>query len=161
LDLRIKNYGCLKFQGEVWAGGHVLEPTSKSWPVAQKVEGKKKKKFKKNGYSPIGWGVDPRLAGNRGSMPQLVRLYPFFWKKVIYKFYFFGSWGNGPRLLGEWVYSTPIFWSLPLYLEVLILLEFIESGDFTFFQKNNSKFSAHLDLHIYRWDFCFMKKWIH
>jgi hypothetical protein len=30
LDLRIKSYRCLKFQGEVWAGGHVLQPMRKS-----------------------------------------------------------------------------------------------------------------------------------
>jgi hypothetical protein len=30
---------------------------------------------------------------------------------------------------------------------------------FHFFPKEkNPKFRAHMDLHIYRWDFCFMKK---
>jgi hypothetical protein len=29
-DLWIKSYGCLKFQGEVWASGHVLETMRKS-----------------------------------------------------------------------------------------------------------------------------------
>jgi hypothetical protein len=47
-------------------------------------------------------------------------------------------------------------------LEVLILPKFMESGDFTFFQKTFfPKFSPHLDLPIYRWDFCSMKTLIH
>jgi hypothetical protein len=32
------------------------------------------------------------------------------------------------------VYNTPIFWSLPLHLEVLNVPFFMEIGDFTFFQ---------------------------
>jgi hypothetical protein len=47
---------------------HVLEPTSKSWPLAQKVEGMKKKKFKKNGNSPTSPCVNLRPAGDRWSL---------------------------------------------------------------------------------------------
>jgi hypothetical protein len=40
----------------------------------------------------------------------------------------------GQGFLGEWVYSTSIFWSMPLHLEVLNLLFVMEIEDFTFFQ---------------------------
>jgi hypothetical protein len=33
----------------------------------------------------------------------------------------------------------------------------METGDFTFFEKFFPKFRVHLDLHIYCWDFWFMK----
>jgi hypothetical protein len=45
-----------------------------------------------------------------------------------------GSLENGPGLLEERIYINPIFWSLPLHLEVLNLPFLIEIGDFTFFQ---------------------------
>jgi hypothetical protein len=32
--------------------------------------------------------------------------FPFFWFFLIYFFWFFG---DGPGILGEWVYDTPIF----------------------------------------------------
>jgi hypothetical protein len=56
------------------------------------------------------------------------------WNFFIFKFYFFGSLGYRPGLLGERVYSTPIFWSLPLHLEVLNVPFLMDIGDFTFFQ---------------------------
>jgi hypothetical protein len=68
-----------------------------------------KKKIKKNGYSPT-------------SCTQFFEIFLFKKKR------FFRSLGNGPGLLREWVYSA-------LHLEVLILPKFMESGDFTFFQK--------------------------
>jgi hypothetical protein len=47
---------------------------------------------------------------------------------------------------------------LPLHLEVLNLPFITEIGDFTFFSNFIfPKFRVHLDLHIYHWDFCFMK----
>jgi hypothetical protein len=138
------------FKEKFGQGGHVLEPTSKSWPLAQKVEGRKKKKFKKNGNNPIGVGVDPWPAGDRwlladprplivgrrpptvGSTLVPVRLFQFFLIFLNLKKRIFGSLGNRPGLLRKWVYNTPIIWSLPLHLEVLILQKFMESGDFTF-----------------------------
>jgi hypothetical protein len=53
------------FKEKSGQGGHVLEPTSKSWPLAQKVESRKKFFFEKNGVSPIGIGVNLRPAGDR------------------------------------------------------------------------------------------------
>jgi hypothetical protein len=62
-----KVMGVWSFKEKSGQGGHVLEPTNKSWPLAQKVEGRKKKHFKKNGNCPKGSGVDPRPAGDRWS----------------------------------------------------------------------------------------------
>jgi hypothetical protein len=60
-----KVMGVWSFKEKSGQGGHVLEPTNKSWPLAQKVEGRKKKNFKKNGNCPTGPGVDPRPVGDR------------------------------------------------------------------------------------------------
>jgi hypothetical protein len=116
----------------------VLEPTSESWPLAQKVEGRKKKKFKKNGNCPTGPSVNRRPAGDRWSgsghpaatatrprplvtgSPTTRGRHPrvdtcacgtihIFLKFFNLKNNNFGSLGDGPGLLGEWVYSTPIF----------------------------------------------------
>jgi hypothetical protein len=120
-----------------WAGsgqgGHVLEPTSKSWPHVQKVEGKRKNNSKRMGLDQkvqvsthgcppaVGWHLD--LSG-----------WPHFFESLNFFEFFFGCLGNGPRFLGEWVYNTSIFWSLPLHLEVLNLPFLMEIGDFTIFQ---------------------------
>jgi hypothetical protein len=59
----------------------------------------------------------------------------FFWCFLLHFGQFFiGVLENGPRLLGEWMHSTPIFSSLPLHLEVSNLPFLIEFGDFTFFE---------------------------
>jgi hypothetical protein len=42
--------------------------------------------------------------------------------------------GDGPGILEKWVHNTPIFWSLPLHLEVLNLPLLMELGDFIIFQ---------------------------
>ena len=44
-----KVMGVWSFKEKSGQGGHLLEPTCKSWPPTQKVEGRKKKNFKKNG----------------------------------------------------------------------------------------------------------------
>jgi hypothetical protein len=56
---------------------------------------------------------------------------PIFWIFWIFEI-FFGGLENGLGLLEEWMYNTPIFWSLPLYLEVLNLPFLMELGDFIF-----------------------------
>jgi hypothetical protein len=52
LDLRIKTYGCLKFQGEVWVGRACAVANEKELTTCTKSGGQEEKKFKKNGYSP-------------------------------------------------------------------------------------------------------------
>jgi hypothetical protein len=65
-------------------------------------------------------------------------------------------------ILEEWMYNTRIFWSLLLHLEVLNLPFLMKIGDFTFFSNFIfAKFRVYLDLHIYSWDFCFIKNWDH
>jgi hypothetical protein len=58
------------FKEKSGQGGHVLQPMRKSWPLAQKVEGRKKKNFNKNRNSPTGPSVDLRPAGNLWSPAQ-------------------------------------------------------------------------------------------
>jgi hypothetical protein len=62
LDLRIKSYGCLKFQGEVWAGRACAAANEKELTTCAKRGGQEEKNFKKNGNNPTGPGVNPRLA---------------------------------------------------------------------------------------------------
>jgi hypothetical protein len=58
--------------------------------------------------------------------------------------------------------SSPIFWSLPLHLEVLNLPFLTEIGGFNFYQNFIfAKIRLHLDLHIHHRDFSLMKKWNH
>jgi hypothetical protein len=109
-------------------GKHVLEPTNKIWPHVQKIKGRKKKIYKRNGASQAS------TRGRQATAGRCLDLLGWFHFFEIFLFYFiFGSVGNGPELLREWVYSAPIFWSLPLYLEVLNLPFLMEIGDFTFF----------------------------
>jgi hypothetical protein len=52
LDPRIKSYGCLKFQGEVWAGRACAGANQQELTTCAKSGGQGEKKFKKKGYSP-------------------------------------------------------------------------------------------------------------
>jgi hypothetical protein len=121
---------------EVWSfeekfgqGGHVLEPMRKSWPKVPKGRGpkvwKKRAQYTKKGTAP--WPAGDQGSPIHGRPPTATRSLtvcgtPIFCdlKKKNLTF-FFGSVENGPGLLGEWVYSTLIFLSLPLHLEVLNL----------------------------------------
>jgi hypothetical protein len=60
--------------------------------------------------------------------PFAIQVFQFF------NFFNFGTFEEQPGILGEWVYNTSIFWSLPLHMEVLNLPFLMEIGDFTFFQ---------------------------
>ena len=75
---------------------------------------------------------------------------------LIFFWFFWESLRNGPCLLREWVYNTPIFLTLPLHLELWNLSFLMELEDFIF-----SKIRIYLDLHIHCCDFSFMKKWNH
>jgi hypothetical protein len=157
-------------------GGHVLQPMRKSWPIAQKVEGRKKKKFKKNGYSPTGWGINPRLAGDRWSpagpgpptsrrRPQVdastCRVVPSFLKKNYLKKNKIWKFGKWARAFGRMGVQYLHFLKLALTLGSANSSKIHGERRFHFFPKKNPKFSLHLDLPIYHWDFCFMKSWIH
>jgi hypothetical protein len=74
LDLRIKSYGCLKFQGEVWAGRACAGANQQELTTCAKSRvQEEEKKFKTNGNNATGLGVDPRPAGDRGSTPAPVK----------------------------------------------------------------------------------------
>jgi hypothetical protein len=45
LDLRIKSYGCLKFQGEVWAGRACAVANQQELTTCTKSEGQERKKI--------------------------------------------------------------------------------------------------------------------
>jgi hypothetical protein len=196
--------GVWSFKEKSGQGGHVLEPTSKSWPLAQKVEGRKKFFFKRNGNCPKGTSVDPWPTGDRWSsaggrrplvagMPEtsgrglvarsLVATIPaaqgrpatsgrpptagrhlrlwdnsHFFEIFLFKkknFWKFGWWA---RAFGRMGVQHPHFLKLAPTLGSANSSEIHGEWRFHFFpQFVFAKFSPYLDLHIYRWDFCFRK----
>jgi hypothetical protein len=76
------------------------------------------------------WSPGCDQAPTAGRHLRRVGLVFFFLFNLIFFKFFIGSLGNGPRLLGEWMHSTPIFSSFPLHLEVSNLPFLIEFGDF-------------------------------
>jgi hypothetical protein len=65
------------------------------------MEGRKKKKFKKNVKSLIGTGVDPRSTGDCGSTPAPVKFFQilfFIFKKK--EFWKFGKWARAFERMG-------------------------------------------------------------
>jgi hypothetical protein len=80
-----------------------------------KIGGQEEKKFKKKGTELDGSCIDLQPAGDQRSSAgqgwtlDLSGFVPSFEIFEIFFEIFFGSLGNGPRLLGEWLYSTPIF----------------------------------------------------
>jgi hypothetical protein len=123
----------------------VLEPTSKSCPHAQKVEGRKIINFKKKGTEPNNPGIDPQSLAGRGSMPSLSGSVPFLKKLFFWRF-------------GRMGVQEPHFLKLAPTLGSVKCSIPHGNWRFHFFSISHlKKFRVHLDLHIYRWDFCFMK----
>jgi hypothetical protein len=52
LDLRIKSYGCLKFQGEVWAGWACVGANQQELTTCTKSGGQEEKKFQQKWELP-------------------------------------------------------------------------------------------------------------
>jgi hypothetical protein len=75
LDLRIKSYGCLKFQGEVWAGRACAVANQRELTTCIKSGGQEEKTFQEK------WELPQRLrrqpAGRR-STPAPVGQFKFF-----------------------------------------------------------------------------------
>jgi hypothetical protein len=65
---------------------------------------------------------------------------------------------DGPGILEEWVYITPIFGTLPLDLGRKNIPFFMELGDFSFFPIFLVEIRIHQGLYIHHWDFCLIKK---
>jgi hypothetical protein len=144
----------LKILGEVSAGRACVGVNEKELTRCGKKEGQEEEK---------GWGRytkgDPlAIARSLIDCGLLLFFHYFFYFFAL----FFGCYEDGPGILGEWVYSTSIFWTLPLHLGGWNLPFLIELGDFIFFPKFLfAKIRVHQDLNIHRWDFCLMKNWIH
>jgi hypothetical protein len=120
LDLRIKSYVCLKFQGEVWAGRASAGRRSTLVPV--------------------------------GLFQKKISFF-YFKKKNFWKF---GKWARAFERMGV---HHPHYLKLAPTLGSANSFKIHGEWRFHFFsRKKIPKFRTHLDLHIYRWDFCFMKK---
>jgi hypothetical protein len=88
---------------------------------------------KKNKIGPVhGWLATSGCLPAVGFSHCSITVFNFF-DFYFYFLIFFGSSEELPGILGEWVYNTPIFLSLPLHFEVLNLPILMEFGDFTFF----------------------------
>jgi hypothetical protein len=75
----------------------------------QKVEGKKKKKFKKNGDSPTRPSIDPT---GRESTLGPVGLSPFFFLIYCLKIYIFWKFGKWAKAFGRMGVQHPHFFKL-------------------------------------------------
>jgi hypothetical protein len=184
------------------------------------VEGRKKKKFNKNGNSPAGPGVDPWPAGDRWSPASprpptcrrrlLVAELPATSGRDLVARPRPGSdrWsppagrqpraGQRPAVACRPRVDAWTCWAIPIFLKFFYFLKmnfwkfgkwakafgrmgvqrphFLKlaptlgsgnsskiHGEWRFHFFSNflfPKFSSYLDLHIYRWDFCFMRKLI-
>jgi hypothetical protein len=105
--------GVWSFWAGYGQGMHVLEPTSKIWPLAQKVEGRRKKFIKKGGCLAYP-GVDLQPAGDHWSpaSPGRGHTTPFFLNFFILKLLFFGSLGEWARAFGRKSVQHPHFLKL-------------------------------------------------
>jgi hypothetical protein len=100
LDLRIKSYGCLKFQGEVWAGRACAGANQQELTTCAKSGGQEKKNQEK-------WEQPERCScrptAGRGSTPVPTGL---FQKKLIFfnlkkkNFGNFGKWARAFERMG-------------------------------------------------------------
>jgi hypothetical protein len=63
LDLRIKSYGCLKFQGEVWAGRACAGANQQELTTCKKSGGQEEKKFQEKWELPHRHRCRPAAGG--------------------------------------------------------------------------------------------------
>jgi hypothetical protein len=63
LDLRIKSYGCLKFQGEVWAGRACAAANEKELTICAKSGGQEEKKIQQKWEQPYRSRRQPAAGG--------------------------------------------------------------------------------------------------
>jgi hypothetical protein len=158
LDLRIKSYGCLKFQGDVWAGRACAGANQQELTTCSKSGGQEEKKFQEKWEQPDRRRCRQQSPAGRGSTPVLVRLFQIFYFLFYLKkknFWKFGKWARAFERMDV---------QHPHYLKLAPTLGSANSskihGEWRFYffpQFLFAKFSPHLDLHIYHWDFCFIK----
>jgi hypothetical protein len=119
--------------GMCWSQPVRVDHLHKKWKAGEK------KKFKKKRADWPCPGVDPRLAGDRWSPASR------------------GSTPRDGQSVQIFLFLKTFFEACPYTLKCKIL-HFPWKLEFSPFSKKiNPKFRVHLDLHIYRWDFWFMK----
>jgi hypothetical protein len=88
LDLRIKSYRCLKFQGEVWAGRACAGANQQELTTCAKSGGQEEKKIQEKWEQPDRAKLRPVAGGRllvacRGLMPDPCWAVPIFLKFFI------------------------------------------------------------------------------
>jgi hypothetical protein len=99
LDLRIKSYGCLKFQGEVWAGRACAAANEKELTTCAKSRGQEEKKFKKNGTAVQVLASTRRLRVDTRTCPAVPILLKFLYFLKM-NFWKFGKWARAFGRMG-------------------------------------------------------------
>jgi hypothetical protein len=165
LDLRIKSYGCLKFQREVWAEQACAAANEKELTPCAKSGGQEEEK----NSTKMGPGLDRwSPASRRPAVAHRPRVdawtcwaVPIFLKFFNFKKMNFWKFEKWARAFGRMGVQRPHFLKLPLTLGSANSSKIHGEWRFHFFPNFLfPKFSSYLDLHIYSWDFCFMKKLI-
>ena len=126
MDLRITSYGSLKFLGEVQARQACVKANQQELTTCAKKWRQEEKILFCKGWV---WSIQPWHYQSDN-----LTTFEFFYFSFLFFFGVMRKFGDGPDILEEWVYNTPIFWSLPLHLKVLNLPFLMELGDFIFFQ---------------------------
>jgi hypothetical protein len=110
LDLRIKSYECLKFQGEIWAGRACAAANEKELTTCAKSGGQEEKKFKKNGNNLTGPGVDPWPAGRHLRLSGCPNFFEIF---LFKKNEFLEVWEMGQGFWENGCIAPPFFEACP------------------------------------------------
>jgi hypothetical protein len=150
LGAMVQSYGCLKFSGRVWPGRACTGANQQELTTCTKSGGQEKKKIpKKMGRlalckcRPTAGGqplvVGPRLAGDQRSLAG--RGSTLAQGQSVQFLFFFKTFFE----------ACPDTWKCKI-LHFLWRLEISLFSNFFL-----PKFRIHLGLHIYRWDFWFMK----
>jgi hypothetical protein len=144
LDIWIKSYGCLKFQGEVWAGWACATANEKELTNCTKSRGQEEKKIQEK------W-VQPNRLRRRPAVARRLRvealIVPSFLKKNYLKKKDSWKFGKWARAFGRMGVQYPHFLKLALPLGSANSSKIHRERRFHFFPKN--KF---LNL-VYTWTF--------
>jgi hypothetical protein len=119
LDLWIKSYGCLKFQGKVWAGWACAAANEKELTTCAKSRGQEEKKIQEK------WVQPDKL--RRRAVPSFLKY--FYLKKK--NFWEFGKWARAFGRMGV---------QYPHFLKIALILGSANSS------KNHGKWRFHFFL---------------
>jgi hypothetical protein len=162
LDLQIKSYGCLKFQGEVWARRACAAANEKELTTCAKSGGQEEKKIQKKWEQPDRSWHQPTVARQPRVDARTCPAVPIFLKFLYFKKMNFWKFGKWARAFGRMGVQHPHFLKLAPTLGSANSSKIHGEWRFHFFLKKKiPKFRFYLDLHICLWDFCFMKNLIH